>query len=503
MLTRQKPDPLILVLFGASGDLAKRKLISAIYNLSREDLLPDNFLLVGISRRLPSRESFQLWMRDGTEKYGWLEDEDHWSSFEERLYHLQADIYTESSFHKLRSLLEELNAKHQCGGNLLFYFATAPSNYADLIKMLGKYELNKGLDGGWSRVIVEKPFGLDLDSSLDLNKQFRHVLDESQIYRIDHYTGKEAIQNLLVFRFANRMFSPTWNRKYVDHIQITVSETVGVDKRGDYFEQTGALRDMIQSHLLQILAFLTMERPNSLDPDEIRDKKVELLRSIKRVHPAKVNDVTVRGQYGAGRVTTPRSGDHFVVAYRSENQVDPHSMVETYAALKLEIDNDRWMGVPIYLRTGKRLKKRLTEVVIEFRPERFGIFREKETPMEPNRLILRIQPNPSINLTVGWKPPGLLSDVSPLTLDFEGRPEWQVEPFAYERLLLDAMHGDKTLFLRFDEVEEQWRVVMPILEGWAKYPPKENFPNYPAGSQGPELANQFIEEDGRSWRTIN
>ena len=466
-----KSEPLILVVFGASGDLAKRKLISAIYNLFQENLLANNFAVLGLSRRLSSREEFQAWMKDGVQKYGDINTDNTWKIFSSKLYHLKADIYNDKSFNELLAMLHTINTEQKCHGNLLYYLATAPSNYKQIISELNKKKLLNGLfSESWGRVIIEKPFGLDLDSAIDLNKLMKSYLSENQIFRIDHYLGKEAVQNLLVFRFANMLFNPVWNRKFIDHMQITVCETVGLDKRADYFEQTGDLRDMVQSHLLQIVAFLTMERPTSLDPDAIRDRKLELLRCIKRIKPELVNEYTIRGQYKKGRITTPRSGDHDVVAYRNELGVAKDSTVETFVALKLEIDNDRWDGVPIYLRTGKRMRKRLTEVVIEFRAEKFGIFREKEAQMEPNRLILRIQPNPSINIKMGWKPPGLLSDVTPLSLNFKGRPEWELEPRAYERLLLDVMHNDKTLFIRWDEIEEQWRVIMPILKGWEKAP---------------------------------
>ena len=499
-----KPEPLIFILFGASGDLAKRKLISAIYNLFREDLLPDNFAILGLSRRLSSRIEFQNWMKDGITKYGEFQSEDIWNKFSGKLYHLQADIYEDKAFSELLEMLHTVNAEQKCKGNLLYYLATAPSNYTPIISKLHDKSLLNGLfKESWGRVIVEKPFGLDLTTSIELNKLMKSFLNENQIFRIDHYLGKEAVQNLLVFRFANMIFNPVWSRKFIDHIQITVSETVGLDKRADYFEQTGDLKDMVQSHLLQILAFLTMERPTSLDPDAIRDKKVELLRCIKRINPEKIDEYSVRGQYTKGRVYTSRSGDHTVIGYREEDGVAKDSNVETFVALKLEIDNDRWDGVPIYIRTGKRMRKRLTEVVVEFRAEKFGIFRSMESEMKPNRLILRIQPNPSIILEMGWKPPGLLSDVTPLNLDFQAKPEWQQEPKAYERLLLDAMLNDKTLFIRFDEVEEQWRVLMPILKGWEKAPLPDPYPNYEAGTAGPQVAYEFMEREGRKWNPID
>lgn len=502
-MEKNRPEPLIFILFGASGDLSKRKLIAALYNLFREDLLPDNFAILGLSRRIDSREKFKAWMKDGVSKYGELESEELWSKFSQKLYHLQADIFSDKAFNDLLAILHTINSEQKCQGNLLYYLATAPSNYNQIISKLHDKNLLNGLfKESWGRIIVEKPFGLDLNSSIELNKLIRSFLQENQIFRIDHYLGKEAVQNLLVFRFANMIFNPVWNRKFIDHIQITVSETVGLDKRADYFEQSGNLRDMVQSHLLQILAFLTMERPTSLDPDAIRDKKLELLRCIKRIDPEKVDDFVIRGQYREGRVFTSRSGDHTVVGYRDEEGVANDSNVETFVALKLEIDNDRWDGVPIYLRTGKRMRKRLTEVVVEFRAEKFGIFRSTESEMEPNRLILRIQPNPSINLKMGWKPPGLLSDVTPLSLNFQGRPEWELEPRAYERLLLDAMLNDKTLFIRFDEVEEQWRVLMPILKGWEKSSLPKPYPNYDAGSDGPQNSYDFIERDGRKWNAI-
>jgi len=503
MLKKKKLEPLILIIFGSSGDLTKRKLISAIFNLYRENLLPTQFAIVGLSRRLKSRKEFQDWMRDGVQKYGDLEQEFNWKLFEQLLNHVSADIFKDETFLELKDMLQKINAKQNCNGNLMYYLATAPSNYKQIISKLNEFKILNGLHGSsWGRIIVEKPFGLDLDGAIELNKLLKNFINEDQIFRIDHYLGKEAVQNLLVFRFANMLFNPVWNRKFIDHIQITVAETVGLDKRADYFEQTGGLIDMVQSHLLQVLAFLTMERPTSLDPDNIRDKKVELLRCIKRFKPEKVNEFTVRGQYDSGRLDTPRSGDHDVVGYRSEIGVDNKSNVETYVALKLEIDNERWTGIPIYMRTGKRLKQRLIEVVIEFRPEKFGIFSDKESQMEPNRLILRLQPNPSINIQMGWKPPGLLSYVTPLNLNFQGIPEWQLEPKAYERLLLDAMANDKTLFIRFDEVEEQWRVIMPILEGWKNFPTTEKFPNYEAGSEGPTSSFTFIENDNRTWNSI-
>ncbi|MHA2362805.1 MAG: hypothetical protein ACXAC7_02525 [Candidatus Hodarchaeales archaeon] len=311
MLLRQKPKPLMMVVFGASGDLMKRKLISAIYNLYQEDLLNPSFALIGFSRRL-TRTSFQAWMRDGITNYGSIGDETTWKDFKELLYGLQADLYLEDSFDKLKSLLLEINQNHSCSGNIIFYLATAPIHHPSIIRSLGNCGLNSGFDGGWSRIVVEKPFGLDLDSAIELNRLLYEYFHEDQIFRIDHYLGKEAIQNVLVFRFANMLFNPIWNRKYIDNIQVTVAETVGVSKRADYFEQTGALRDMVQNHLLQILAFITMERPTSLHPDAIRDRKVELLRSIKRIDPDKVDEYTARGQYDAGQITTPRSGDHMV-----------------------------------------------------------------------------------------------------------------------------------------------------------------------------------------------
>lgn len=501
-MLKAKPQPLILILFGASGDLTKRKLISAIFDLYQEQLLPDNFAILGLSRRLSSRKEFQDWMKDGVMKYGEFKD-GVWQNFADKLYHLKADIYNNKTFTDMLEILHKMNNEHKCQGNLLYYLATAPSNYRQIISKLHDTSLLNGLfKESWGRVIVEKPFGLDLDSSNELNKLMKSFLKEEQIFRIDHYLGKEAVQNILVFRFANMLFNPVWNRKFIDHIQITVSETVGLDKRADYFEQTGNLRDMVQSHLLQILAFLTMERPTSLDPDAIRDKKLELLRCIKRIKPEKVDDYAIRGQYKKGRVFTSRSGDHEVLGYRDEQGVKENSNVETFVALKLEINNDRWDGVPIYLRTGKRMRKRLTEVVIEFRAEKFGIFRSTESQMEPNRLILRIQPNPSINIKMGWKPPGLLEDVTPLSLDFQGRPEWQLEPKAYERLLLDVMQNDKTLFIRSDEIEEQWRVIMPILKGWETSPLPDPYPNYEAGSDGPQNSYEFIERDGRKWNPI-
>ncbi len=491
-------EPFILVIFGVSGDLTKRKIAPSLYNLFAEGYLPENFAVVGFSRRIATRASLHAWIERGIENYGDLRSQELWNSFKEHLYSIQADLYDKDSFRRLRELLIELNDQWNCNGNLIFYLATAPSHFPTIVENLGEYNLNKGLDHGWARLVIEKPFGLDLESAITLNKKIRRFFAEEQIFRIDHYLGKESVRNLLIFRLANTMFRPIWNRRYIDHIQITVAETIGVDKRAEYFEQTGALRDMVQSHLLQILALITMEPPTSLHSDAIRDRKVELFRSIKRIDPAKVNEYTVRGQYDAGRVVTPKSGDHVVVGYRSENGVDPKSNVETYVALKLEIANDRWDGVPIYLRTGKRLRKRVGEVVIQFRTELFGTFRDREVLPEPNLLIIRFQPERKIILKVNWEPPGIDSEMERLILESHESESTRKEPRAYERLLLDIMRNKSKLFIRQDEVEECWRVIMPILEGWKRHPPPK-FPNYEAGTDGPKIADEFIERDGRKW----
>lgn len=502
-LARQRvPQPNALVIFGATGDLARRKLIPALYNLAREGLLPQGFAVIGFARRAKETAQFREEMRAAVERFSRHQpiQPEVWQHFAAGLFYHTATFQDLAGYLRLRAFLEQLDREQGTGGNRVFYLATPPSAFADICSNLGAAGLIYPPDrrNPWSRLIVEKPFGRDLASAQRLNQQLRQVCAEEQVFRIDHYLGKETVQNILVFRFANEIFEPLWNQKYIDHVQITVSEDLGMEGRGRFFEEAGILRDIVQNHILQLLCLVAMEPPISLEAEAIRDEKVHVLQALRPLSPEEVQRSTVRGQYAAGWVNGQE-----VVGYRQEPDVDPHSTIETFAALRLYIDNWRWAGVPFFLRSGKRLPKRATEIAIQFKAVPRILFnRNPEAPLQPNVLVLRIQPNEGISLRFGAKVPELANRVQPVKMDFRYGTAFGVDPpEAYERLLLDVILGDSTLFTRHDEVEAAWSFITPILEGWQAAPPPE-FPNYRAGSWGPAEAEALIAQESRTWRRL-
>ena len=493
------PDPSILVLFGATGDLAHRKVIPAMYHLWRTNLLPHEFVLLAIGRREYSDDSFRAEIRASLEQFSRVLplDEAAWSSFSSHIRYQRLDFGDPSGFDALATRLDELDTECGTRGNHVFYLATQPSQFAEIVAQLGRVGLDhERHDGGWRRVVIEKPFGHDLDSAKKLNREVGKVFRESQVYRIDHYLGKETVRNLLVFRFGNGIFEPLWNRRYVDHVQITVAESIGIENRGAFYEETGASRDVLQNHLLQLVCLVAMEPPATFEADALRDEKVKVLRALG-TKPADPSTEVVRGQYGPGWVAaTPVKG------YRQEPDVDPESETETFVAARLTIDDWRWSGVPFYVRTGKRLPKRATEIAIQYREVPHRLFRDAHTDPDPNLLAIRIQPDEGIMLRFGAKVPGLGMAIRPVTMDFTYGSAFSVDsPDAYETLILDCLQGDASLFTRADEVEEAWSIVDPIVEAWANSPPPD-FPNYDAGTWGPEAADELLAREGRRWRRI-
>ena len=485
-----------MVIFGASGDLTKRKLIPAIHNLATHHLLPDDFAVIGVSRTEMTDDDFRNRIRDEMKEFATGELQDQvveWLI--PRLSYVAGDFHDDATFEKLRERLQQADETWKTQGCYLFYLAVPPSQFCQVVRELGERGLVEEREGQWRRVVIEKPFGHDLESARALNRDIMKVLDEKQIYRIDHYLGKETVQNILAFRFANGIFEPIWNRRYVDHVQITVAETVGVEGRGGYYEEAGALRDMVQNHMFQLLALTAMEPPTSFAPDTVRDERVKVLCAIKPLNHEDVLRSAVRGQYGEGEM----EGKH-VPGYRQEPNVKPESPVETFVALELFLENWRWAGVPFYLRTGKRLPRRVTEIAIQFKSAPFVMFRE--TPVEqlkPNLLVIRIQPEEGISLRFEGKVPGPVMRLGTVKMDFRYADYFGSTPSTgYETLLYDVMTADSTLFHRTDMVEVGWRVVTPILDVWKALTPR-NFPNYAAGTWGPKEADELIK-DGRKWR---
>lgn len=491
-------DACVLVIFGATGDLTKRKLLPALHNLALEGMLPPKFALLGVHRSEHSDESYRDLVRDEVREHlGEHYDAATWQWLEERLHFSSGDLTDGESYQRLGSRLEELDEQHGTEGRRLYYLATPPSLFLEAARQLRRAGLADQGGGHWKRVIVEKPFGTSFESARALNRDMQAELDENQIYRIDHYLGKETVQNILVFRFANGIFEPVWNRRYVDHVQITVAESLGVGHRGGFYEESGALRDMVPNHLFQVLGYVAMEPPASFEANAVRDEKAKIFRAIQPLGPEDVLRDAVRGQYGAG--TLP-SGEE-ARAYREEERVAENSTTPTFAAMKLNIDNWRWADVPFYLRTGKYLPQRASEVVIQFRRAPFELFRQ--TPvggLEANRLVIRIQPEEGISLHFGAKVPGPDLRLDTVDMDFAYADHFGTAPHStgYETLLYDAMNGDATLFQRADSVEAAWRVVEPILDVWEALPPRD-FPNYAAGTWGPDAADELLERDGRSW----
>jgi glucose-6-phosphate 1-dehydrogenase len=497
MRLQRTPDACAVVVFGASGDLTARKLMPALYNLARERLLPGGFSIVGFARRDWDDDKFRAVMKEAVTKFSREPlDEELWDSFARGLHYVRGEFDQMDAYENLAERLHKQDTAHGAGGNRLFYLATPPEAYAPIAQRLGEAGLSRGgNDGGWARLVVEKPYGRDLESARKLDQAIGLVFRERQIYRIDHYLGKETVQNIMVFRFGNGIFEPVWNRRYVDHVQISVAETVGVEGRGGYYETSGALRDMVQNHLLQVVALIAMEPVASFKADAVRDEKAKVFHAIRPIED--VARDTVRAQYRGGAIMGAQ-----VPGYREEPGVSSDSRTETYTAMRFEIENWRWAGVPFYLRVGKRLPKRATEVVITFNTAPLQLFRQMggESP-PPNLLVLRIQPDEGISMRFGAKVPGTRSDVRPVNMDFRYGSSFGVSPpEAYERLLIDAMLGDSTLFTRWDSVEKAWELLTPILEGWNNGASPLQY--YSAGSWGPDAARELIERDGHEWHRM-
>jgi glucose-6-phosphate 1-dehydrogenase len=488
-----------LVIFGGAGDLTKRLLMPAIYNLKRAGLLPENFALVGVARTDMTTESFKEALGAGLDKFGVNVDPAGRDWLVERMYYLQGGFDDSNTYTKLSELLKQVEADNGTGGNVLFYLATPAASFGPIIEELGKAGLADEKEGSWRRVIVEKPFGSDLASAQALNKQILAVLDESQVYRIDHYLGKETVQNIMIFRFANGMFEPVWNRDHIDHVQITVAETVGVGTRGKFYDATGALRDMVPNHVGQLITMIAMEPPARLDADSVRTEKAKALQSVQHYNPDDILENVVRAQYTAGTV-----GGQDIVRFRGTPNVDPDSVTETYVAMKLKIDNWRWAGVPFYIRTGKALAKRHTEIAIQFKRAPFSLFRDTEVDrLSANNLVLHIQPEEGMTLRFGAKKPGPTVSIGQVEMKFNYGDYFQAQPATgYETLIYDCMKGDASLFQRADSIEAGWEIVQPIMDAWKKAG-KVRLPSYEAGSSGPSEAAAMMERDGRRWRPID
>ena len=493
-------DRCTMLIFGAPGDLTKRKLIPAMYNLAKKQLLPQEFALVGCSNERLDLDEFRRRVRADLKEFAGAPDNCPFCDWLlARLDYCSGDFQDPGLYARLKPLLAEVDQRYGTGGNYFYYLATPPAFFGDIIQQLGAVDLLNEEGSHWRRVVIEKPFGHDLDSARQLNRDIGKILTEKQIYRIDHYLGKETVQNILVFRFSNGIFEPVWNRRYIDHVQITVAETLGVEQRGGYYDHAGALRDMVPNHILQLVTLTAMEPPISFHADAVRDEQSKILRAIQLLAPEDVLTRSVRGQYGPGEIDGAS-----VPGYRAEPHVNPDSHTETFVALKLSIDNWRWADVPFYVRTGKRLAKRATEIAIQFRRAPFILFRD--TPVErlgSNLLVLHIQPDEGISMRFGAKIPGPLVNIGPVNMAFHYTDYFGKElSTGYERLLYDCMVGDATLFQRADMVEAGWAVVQPVLDVWTALPPR-NFPNYAAGTWGPKEADDLMARDQRKWRKMD
>lgn len=496
-------DPCILVIFGATGDLTARKLMPALYNLARDGQLPAHFVCVGFARREKSHEMFRKEMYDAVNKFSRVKpvDDNLWKTFSQQLFYHQSEFDDDAGYDKLHQVLKGFDITFGTKGNRVFYLSTQPSYFPDVIQRLSLHGLIYPIEDTqyWSRVIIEKPFGHDLKSAVELQGIITRYLNENQIYRIDHYLGKETVQNILVLRFANAVFESVWNNNYIDHVQITAAEDIGIGTRGRFWEEAGMLRDIVQNHMMQLLSLMAMEPPNSLKADAIRNEKVKVLESIRPFPLTHMDSYAIRGQYGPGVVN-----GEAVKGYSQEDNVSPESQVETYVALKLFIDNWRWAGVPFYLRAGKRLAKRATEIAITFKNAPDLLFQTAQNRNNPNVLVIRIQPDEGVSLGMNCKIPGLPSPLLPVKMDFRYGSYFGITPpDAYERLICDCMSGDSTLFARSDEVMASWKLFTPLLRHWETHMPTTPFPNYASGSWGPVEADNMLARDHyHQWRLL-
>ncbi|HEX3717746.1 MAG TPA: glucose-6-phosphate dehydrogenase [Verrucomicrobiae bacterium] len=492
-------DPCVMVIFGASGDLTKRKLVPSLLNLAAAKLLPEAFAIIGFANNDFNTESFRAQLSQEIKEFASCDiTPELWDWFVKRIYYVRGDFKDANAYQQLKQEIAKAEKTHNISGNHFYYLAVAPQFFGEVVRQLGSAGLAQEANGRWARVVIEKPFGRDLESAKALNREIKQILEEPQIYRIDHYLGKETVQNIIIFRFGNGIFEPIWNRRYIDHVEITAAETVGVEQRGGYYETAGALRDMVPNHLFQLVSLTAMEPPISFHADSVRDEQAKALHAIQAPTPEEVLTMAVRGQYGDGQV-----GDEHAPAYRKEPNVSPESTTETFAGLKLRIDNWRWADVPFYLRTGKRLAKRTTEIAIQFKRAPFQLFRDTPVEaLETNRLVLHIQPEEGLSLRFGAKIPGPIMHMGPVEMKFNYVDYFGKTPSTgYERLIYDCMIGDATLFQRADMVEAGWSVITPILDVWRALPPR-TFPNYAAGSWGPKEADDLLARDGRRWRHI-
>ena len=487
-------EPCVVVIFGATGDLTKRKLMPALCRLLGQGCL-ESVRILGIGRNPMSEDEFQGIVREALESSKKIEhlDDEQWKKYSGRLHYMAGELDNGNTYGQISARLEEL-AKEGASKNCLFYLATPPSLFSMIVKQLGESGLANE-DEHWSRIVIEKPFGRDLESAKALNAEILQVFKESQVYRIDHYLGKETVQNILVFRFGNSMFEPIWNRNYVDYVEITAAESVGVGSRAGYYEEAGALRDMVANHLLQLVTLTAMEPPVAFDADNVREEKVQVLRSIRRLKPEQVAERTVRAQYGPGEIDGEK-----VKGYKEEEGVKAGSQTETYAAVEFQISNWRWSGVPFYVRTGKHLGRQLTEIAVHLKRTPQALFaRTPDEEIDPNVIAIRLQPNEGIRVNFGAKRPGFEMQTATVHMDFCYASGFGVEsPDAYEMLLLDVMQGEATLFIRSDEVEAQWRLITPIEEAWSS----QKLATYPAGSDGPTEADELLARNGHSWRKL-